>query len=195
MPETRTFDTHAAVKVLTDAGAEPELAEAFVAGARDAGTHDDTVTSDRLDAALANLRVEIGRDLATLTWRIIGAGIAIAGLAVAVLRLPRLRWRGSGERGPDRQELGGPRPLRFFAEPVAELTHRTAREGSESVQPAQLGKMFVPGLGPHRVVGEFVPVQVERSTLSPTAGMAVSFEGGKTERRRSGSSASSRGEE
>ena len=38
------------------------------------------------DAALANLRVEIGRDLATLTWRIVGAGIAIAGLAVAVLR-------------------------------------------------------------------------------------------------------------
>ena len=44
MPETRTFDTHAAVKVLTNAGAEPELAEAFVAVARDAGTHDDTVT-------------------------------------------------------------------------------------------------------------------------------------------------------
>ena len=40
----------------------------------------------RLDAALANLRVEIGRDLTTLTWRIIGAGIAIAGIAVAVLR-------------------------------------------------------------------------------------------------------------
>ena len=38
------------------------------------------------DAALANLQVEIGRDLATLTWRIVGAGIAIAGLAVAVLR-------------------------------------------------------------------------------------------------------------
>ena len=53
------------------------------------------------------------------------------------------------------------RPLRFFAEPVAELTRRTAREGSESVQPAQVGKMLVPGLGPHRVVGEFVPVQVE----------------------------------
>ena len=86
MPETRTFDTHAAVKVLTDADAEPELAEAFVAVARDASEHHDTVTSDRLDAALANLRVEIGRDLAALTWRIIGAGIAIAGLAVAVLR-------------------------------------------------------------------------------------------------------------
>lgn len=57
-----------------------------MAVAKDAGTHDDTVMSDRVDAALANLRVEIGRDLATLTWRIIGAGIVIAGLAVAVLR-------------------------------------------------------------------------------------------------------------
>ena len=63
MPETRTFDTHAAVKVLTDAGAEPELAEAFVAVARDAGDHSDHVTSDRLDAALANLRLDIGQDL------------------------------------------------------------------------------------------------------------------------------------
>lgn len=44
------------------------------------------VTSDRLDTALARLHVEIGRDLATLTWRIIGAGFAIAGLTVAVLR-------------------------------------------------------------------------------------------------------------
>ncbi len=89
MSETRAFDTHAAVKVLTHAGAQPELAEAFVTVARDAGDHGDhgdSVTSDRLDAALANLRVEINRDLTTLTWRIIGAGIAIAGLAVAVLR-------------------------------------------------------------------------------------------------------------
>ena len=52
----------------------------------DARTFDIHVTSDRLDAALANLRVEISRDLAALTWRIIGAGLAIAGLAVAVLR-------------------------------------------------------------------------------------------------------------
>ena len=86
MSDARTFDTHAAVKVLTNAGAKPELAEAFVAVAREARDHGDHVTSDRLDAALANLRVEISRDLAALTWRIIGAGIAIAGLAVAVLR-------------------------------------------------------------------------------------------------------------
>ena len=44
---------------------------------------------------------------------------------------------------------------------VAELPRRAAREGPESVQAAQLGKMLMPGLGPHRVVGELVPVQVE----------------------------------
>ena len=38
---------------------------------------------------------------------------------------------------------------------------RADREGSESVQPAQFGKMLVPSLGPHRVVGEFIPIQVE----------------------------------
>ena len=67
MSETRAFDTHAAVKVLTGAGAKPELAEAFVTVARDAGDHGDHVTPDRLDAALANLRGEIGRDLRILT--------------------------------------------------------------------------------------------------------------------------------
>ena len=39
MGDTRAFDTDAAVKVLTNAGAEPELAEAFVTVARDAGDH------------------------------------------------------------------------------------------------------------------------------------------------------------
>ena len=34
----------------------------------------------------------------------------------------------------------------FFVEPFDELTRRTAREGPESVQAAQLRKMLVPGL-------------------------------------------------
>ena len=37
-----------------------------------------------------------------------------------------------------------------FAKPAAELTGRTTREGSESVQPAEFRKMLVPGIGPHR---------------------------------------------
>ena len=65
---------------------------------------------------------------------------------------------------PARQVLVRPRQRRLFAEPVAELTRCAAREGAESVQPAQLGKMLVPGLGPHRVVGQFVPVHVELAT-------------------------------
>ena len=43
------------------------------------------------------------------------------------------------------------------------FTRRVVREGQKSVQTgaARLGKMLVPGLGPHRVVGQFVPVEVE----------------------------------
>ena len=51
------FDTHAAVKTLTAAGADPPLAEAVVSvatQARDAG-----VTRPELDAALAALEVRL----------------------------------------------------------------------------------------------------------------------------------------
>lgn len=46
----------------------------------------DVSETRTFDTALANLHGEIGRDIATVTWRIIGAGIAITGIAVAVLR-------------------------------------------------------------------------------------------------------------
>ena len=58
---------------------------------------------------------------------------------------------------PAHQVLVRLRPWRFFAEPVPELTRRAAREGPESVQAAHFGKMLVPNLGPHRVVGEDGP--------------------------------------
>ena len=45
--------------------------------------------------------------------------------------------------------------------PLDELPRRAAREGPEPVQAAQLRQMLVPGLGPHRVVAELLPVQVE----------------------------------
>ena len=57
-----------------------------------------------------------------------------------------------GVAEPAHQVLVQPRQRRLFADPGAELTRRAAREGAESVQPAQVGKMLVPGLGPHRVV-------------------------------------------
>ena len=81
--------------------------------------------------------------------------------------LDRRRGRQDGSRvtagldEPAHQALVRLRLLRFFAEPVSELTRRAARIEPESVQAAQLGKMLVPGLGPDRVVGEVVPVQVE----------------------------------
>ena len=81
--------------------------------------------------------------------------------------LDRRRGRQDGSRvtagldEPAHQVLVRLRPWRFFAEPVPELMRRAAREGPESVQAAQFGKMLVSGLGPHRVVGEFVPIQVE----------------------------------
>ena len=81
--------------------------------------------------------------------------------------LDRRRGRQDGSRAaagidePAHQVLVRLRLFPFFSEPLDELTRRTAREGPESVQAAQLSKMLVPGLGPDRVVGEVVPVQVE----------------------------------
>ena len=72
----------------------------------------------------------------------------------------------AGVDEPACQLLVRPRQRRLFAEPVVELTRRATRERPESVQPAQLGEMFVPGLGPHRVVGEVVPVQVLSQSIA-----------------------------
>ena len=64
--------------------------------------------------------------------------------------LDRRRGRQDGSRAmtgldePAHQILVRLRRLRFFAEPVAELACRPAREGPESVQAAQFGKMLVP---------------------------------------------------
>ena len=81
--------------------------------------------------------------------------------------LDRRRSRQDGPRAPagldepPDQVLVRLRLRRFFVEPLDELTRRAAREGPESVQAAQLRQMLVPGLGPHRVVAELLPVQVE----------------------------------
>ena len=82
--------------------------------------------------------------------------------------LDRRRGRQDGSRvsrqastNPAHQVLVRLRVFRFVGEPLDELTRRAAREVPESVQTAQFGQMLVPDLGPHRVVGELVPVQVE----------------------------------
>ncbi len=68
------FDTHAAVKALTAAGASSELAEAVVDVARDASTDQGRELATKADLVALEAR---------LAWRLITAGIAIAGIAVA----------------------------------------------------------------------------------------------------------------
>ena len=68
------FDTHAAVKALTAAGASSELAEAVVDIARDASTDQERDLATKADLVALEAR---------LAWRLITAGIAIAGIAVA----------------------------------------------------------------------------------------------------------------
>jgi len=80
------FDTHAAVKALTAAGASSELAEAVVDIARDASSDQERELATKADLVALEAR---------LAWRLITAGIAIAcmavgagvALTVAVLRL------------------------------------------------------------------------------------------------------------
>jgi len=80
-PASVAFDTHAAVKTLTDAGADEALAVAVIEVAREASTEatGDLVTRSHFDAALAQLE-------SRLAWRLVTAGIAIAAVVVAALR-------------------------------------------------------------------------------------------------------------
>ena len=75
------LDTHAAVKTLTDAGADEALAVAVVEVAREASTEatGELVTRAHFDTALAQLE-------SRLAWRLVMAGIAIAAVVVAVMR-------------------------------------------------------------------------------------------------------------
>ena len=73
-----TLDTHAIARTLTDACADPKLADAITAAVREAADHGDHVTPDQFKAGLAELDAET-----RLTWRMLG----IAGLVLAVMRL------------------------------------------------------------------------------------------------------------
>ncbi len=79
-----TLDTLAIARTLTDAGADPKLADAITAAVREAADHDDDhVTPDQFKAGLAELDARIANAETRLTWRMLG----IAGLVVAVLQL------------------------------------------------------------------------------------------------------------
>jgi len=83
-----TIDTHAIARTLTDAGADPKLADAITAAVREAADHADHVTPDQFKAGLAELE-------ARLTWRFAGAMLAqtgvilaaVIGAAIAILRM------------------------------------------------------------------------------------------------------------
>ena len=78
-----TLDTHAIARTLTDAGADPKLADAITAAVREAVDHGDHVTPDQFKAGLAELDARIANAETRLTWRMLG----IAGLVLAVMRL------------------------------------------------------------------------------------------------------------
>ena len=78
-----TLDTLAIARTLTDAGADPKLADAITAAVREAADHGDHVTSDQFKAALAELDARIAAAETRLTWRM----LAVAGLVIAAIRL------------------------------------------------------------------------------------------------------------
>ena len=84
------FDTLTAARMLAAAGIDTKHADAIATAVRQAAEHGGYVTPEMLDATLATQRTDVGHDLNGLPWRLISAGIAIAGLTVAVLRL--LGW-------------------------------------------------------------------------------------------------------
>ena len=82
---TLTFDTHAAVKVMRDAGVDEPLAESIVAVIRMAKAHrDNLVTKAVLHTTLNAAMKDLERRLTIRTGAMI---FAAAGLAVAATKL------------------------------------------------------------------------------------------------------------
>ena len=78
-----TLDTLTIARNLTDAGADPKLADAIAVAVREATDAGDHVTPDQFKAGLAELDARIANAETRLTWRMLG----IAGLVLAVMRL------------------------------------------------------------------------------------------------------------
>lgn len=74
-----TFDTHAAVKRLSDAGLDQAEAEAITDTLREA-------VSEGV-ATKADLRAEIAALESRLTWRMVALAVAQAGIVVALIKL------------------------------------------------------------------------------------------------------------
>ena len=80
------FDTLTIARTLTDAGADPKLADAIADGIRQAAEHGEHVTPDMFDARMETLDARVDARIAAaetrLTWRMLG----VAGLVIAALR-------------------------------------------------------------------------------------------------------------
>ena len=91
-----TLDTLAIARTLTDAGADPKLADAITAAVREAADHHgDHVTPDQLGKLEAQINTRIADAETRLTWRFAGAMLAqtgvilaaVIGAAIAILRM------------------------------------------------------------------------------------------------------------
>ena len=79
------FDTHAIARTLTDAGIDPDHADAITDAVRQAAEHGEYVTPERLDAVVAILRADLYRAMMMQT-------AVTVGLLGMVLAAPR--WLG-----------------------------------------------------------------------------------------------------
>ena len=80
-----TLDTLAIARTLTDAGADPKLADAITAAVRLAADHGDYVTPDQFKAGLAEMQARFAGAETRLTWRFAGAMLAQTGVILAAL--------------------------------------------------------------------------------------------------------------
>ena len=80
------FDTHAIARSLTDVDLTPAQADAITDAIRQAAEHGDHVTSETLRAELSAQDARLATALAALERRVVGYAIAIAGIAIAILR-------------------------------------------------------------------------------------------------------------
>ena len=86
-----TLDTLTIARNLTDAGADPKLAEAITTAVRQAAEHDNAAEPLATKRDLAELDARIADLEARLTWRFAGALLAqtaaMAAIMAALLRL------------------------------------------------------------------------------------------------------------
>ena len=80
------FDTHKAVKALTDAGADEALAEAVVATVREA-VGGNLATKDDLQRETSSIRADMKALELRMTIKLGGIVIASSGLVIALVKL------------------------------------------------------------------------------------------------------------